>query len=192
MSLDRGGVSIIAEAGVNHDGKLDRALKLVDAAAMAGADIVKFQIFHATELVATTAPKAAYQKTRTATHESQSAMLQRLELAEPDFVRLADHARGAGIKFLATPFDLRSLRFLARDLNLPTVKIGSGDLTNAPLLVEAARLGRDVILSTGMSTLQEVAEALGALAFGYLNAGVPSEKPFTVALASPAGRAALK
>jgi sialic acid synthase SpsE len=149
-------------------------------------------VFHADELVATTAPKAAYQEERTGAGESQLAMLRRLELGEADFRKLADHGRGAGVKFLATPFDLRSLRFLANDLKLPTIKIGSGDLTNAPLLLEAAKLGRDVILSTGMSTMQEVGEALGALACGYTGGKAPGPAAFTAALASAKGRAALK
>lgn len=165
--------TIIAEAGVNHDGSLDKAFALVDAAAAAGADIVKFQTFKADALATNAAPKAAYQKHRTGEAESQLDMLRRLELPRDAYRPLMERAEKRGIGFLSTPFDHESLAFLI-SLGLPRVKIGSGDTTNAPLLLEAARSGRDVILSTGMSTLAEVEESLGVLAYGY---GQVDEQP---------------
>ncbi|MEY9362215.1 sialic acid synthase SpsE [Bradyrhizobium yuanmingense] len=154
---------IIAEAGVNHDGSLDKALALVDAAADAGADIVKFQTFNAKALAGGAAKKAGYQRRTTDAAESQLAMLERLELPQAAHHTLIARAEERGIAFLSTPFDDASLAFLL-SLELPRIKIGSGDLTNAPLLHAAARAGATLILSTGMATLSEIEEALGVLA----------------------------
>ncbi|RQH05120.1 N-acetylneuraminate synthase [Bradyrhizobium sp. RP6] len=182
---------IIAEAGVNHDGSLEKALALVDAAADAGADIVKFQTFNAKALAGGAAKKADYQQRTTDAGESQLAMLKRLELPQAAHDTLIARAKERGIEFLSTPFDDASLGFLL-SLKLPRVKIGSGDLTNAPLLHAAARAGAMLILSTGMATLSEVEEALGVLAHGYAQrkdpAGVAS---FRAAWRDPAARAAL-
>ena len=160
-------VFVIAEAGVNHNGDLARAIALVDAAADAKADAVKFQTFRADALVTVAAPKAAYQIRQTGSDETQHAMLRKLELGHAAHRALADHCKKRGIQFLSTPFDEQSLKFLAEEIGLKVIKIGSGDLTNAPLLVDAARRDLKVILSTGMSTIEDVAGALGALAFGY-------------------------
>jgi N-acetylneuraminate synthase len=160
-------VFVIAEAGVNHNGDLARAMALVDAAADAGADAVKFQTFRADALATAAAPKAAYQERQTGGGETQLAMLRRLELGQEAHRELAARCQAHGLAFLSTPFDEASLDFLAVGMRLPLIKIGSGDLTNAPLLLSAARHGLPVILSTGMSDLDEVAIALGALAFGY-------------------------
>jgi N-acetylneuraminate synthase len=157
---------IIAEAGVNHSGSLDTALALVDAAADAGADIVKFQTFNASALAGRSAQKAEYQQRTTGSDESQHAMLKRLELPHAAHGPLIDRARERGIEFLSTPFDHQSLEFLFT-LGLPRIKIGSGDLTNAPLLHAIARADMPLILSTGMAALAEVEEALGVLAHGY-------------------------
>jgi N-acetylneuraminate synthase len=157
---------IIAEAGVNHSGHLETALALVDAAADAGADIVKFQTFNANSLAGPSARKADYQQRTTDASESQLAMLQRLELPQSAHHALIARAKERGIEFLSTPFDDQSLEFLL-SLHLPRIKIGSGDLTNAPLLHSVARAGATLILSTGMATLGEVEEALGVLAHGY-------------------------
>lgn len=159
-------VLVIAEAGVNHDGDLGKALALVDAAADAGADIVKFQTFRANALATAAAPKAAYQKRLTSEAESQHAMLARLELSEADHAAVLERAHLRGLDFLSTPFDEASLALLVR-LGLSRLKIGSGDLTNAPLLLAVARTGLPLILSTGMSDLTDIEEALGVLAFGY-------------------------
>lgn len=164
-------VYIIAEAGVNHDGSLDKALALVDVAHAAGADAVKFQTFSADRLATGAAPKAAYQAEKTGNQESQHAMLRRLELS-PDAHRvLIAHCARRGIAFLSTPFDAVSLQFLAGELRVPRIKLGSGEVTNAPLLLAAAQTGLPVILSTGMATLKDVEAALGVLAFGYSGTG---------------------
>lgn len=176
-------VYVIAEAGVNHNGNTDTALALVDAAADAGADAVKFQTFRANLLAAESAPKAAYQAERSGAGQSQRDMLRALELSSPDHYRLADHCKARSIDFLSTPFDPESLRFLAEDMNQPVLKLGSGEITNGPLLVAAARTGCRIILSTGMSTLDEVAEALGALVFAMANPdATPSREHFADAL----------
>lgn len=156
--------TIIAEAGVNHNGSLSMALQLVDAAADAGADIVKFQTFKAKNLVTQQAQKAQYQIDNMVDDEhSQLRMLQRLELSENDHRVIIDHCRERGIKFLSTPFDLESLDFL-HSLGLDTWKIPSGDITNYFLLSRIAGLNQEVILSTGMSTLEEIRETLSLMA----------------------------
>lgn len=186
-------VYVIAEAGVNHDGSVDDAIKLVDAAADAGANAVKFQTFRAEGLAASRADKAAYQKRTTTPAESQQEMLKRLELPDAAYKDLIERARSRKIDFLSTPFDPVSLNFLMHDLHLTRIKIGSGDMTNAPMLLEIAKAGRDVILSTGMATLEEVAEALSVLAFGYAGRPEPpSERNFVMAWNDPDVRSALQ
>ena len=183
---------IIAEAGVNHSGSLETALALVDAAADAGADIVKFQTFNASSLAGRSARKADYQQRTTDAAESQLAMLQRLELPQSAHHALIARAKQRGMEFLSTPFDPNSLEFLL-SLKLPRIKIGSGDLTNAPLLHELARAGATVILSTGMATLGEVEEALGVLAHGYSGSNdAPGIEAFRAAWRDPAARARLE
>ncbi len=149
---------IIAEAGVNHNGKLDLAKKLIDAAKKAGADAVKFQIFRAERLVTKTAEKPAYQKRSTGAG-SQHDMLKKLELTRDDFKKLSGYAKKKNIIFLASAFDEESIDFLD-ELKVPAFKIPSGEITNLPLLKHAARKGKPVIMSTGMSNLGEVEEAL--------------------------------
>lgn len=179
---------IIAEAGVNHSGSLETALALVDAAADAGADIVKFQTFTANSLAGRSARKADYQQRTTDAAESQRAMLKRLELPQSAHHPLMAQAKTRGIEFLSTPFDPQSLAFLL-SLNLPRIKIGSGDLTNAPLLHSLARAGAPLILSTGMATLGEVEEALGVLAHGYSGSNdAPGIAAFRAAWRDPAAR----
>lgn len=158
--MDR--VLVIAEAGVNHNGSIELAKRLVDAAADAGADIVKFQTFKADTIVSKTAQKADYQKRTTGTAETQYEMLKRLELSAADHEVLIDRCREKGIGFLSTPFDLDSIRYL-HSLGLPFAKIPSGEITNLPYLRAVNAQGGKVILSTGMSTLDEVAAALKAL-----------------------------
>ncbi|MBF0095726.1 MAG: N-acetylneuraminate synthase [Magnetococcales bacterium] len=178
---------IIAEAGVNHDGDLQQALRLVDAAVAAGADAVKFQTFRSDALVTRTAGKAAYQRQTTAQHESQWQMLRRLELDAESHYRLQRHCQERQIAFLSTPFDLESLRFLTDELALDTLKISSGEITNGPLLWQAARSGRRIILSTGMASLAEVEQALAVLACGYLGTA-PALAAFEAAWMSRQGR----
>jgi len=153
---------IIAEAGVNHNGSLDLALKLVDAAAAAGADVVKFQTFRADRLVTKDAPKAEYQIRATGCAGTQYEMLKRLELTEDDHRALIARCESRGVLFLSTPFDEGSCDYL-ESLGLPAFKLSSGELTNLPFLAHVAGKGRPVILSTGMATLQEVDAAVWTL-----------------------------
>ncbi len=188
-------ITVIAEAGVNHDGDIERALALVDAAAEAGADVVKFQTFRPAALVSRHAPRAGYQvRNDTARQDdSQLAMLQRLALDDADHFRLREHCQARGIEFLSSPFDADSARFLIEDMALPRLKLGSGELTNAPLLLQIARSDRPLILSTGMASVAEIREALGVLAFGYLHETAPPSVPaFTAAFERTAGYVVLK
>jgi N-acetylneuraminate synthase len=169
--MDR--VFIIAEAGVNHNGSIEMARKLIDVAAEAGADAVKFQTFKAESVTSRHAPKAEYQLQTTDAGESQLDMIRKLELSEAAHRELIAYANSAGIEFLSTPFDSGSLAFLLDELNLSTIKIPSGEITNAPFLLEISRRAERVILSTGMSTLGEVEMALGVLAFGFSGQTVP-------------------
>jgi N-acetylneuraminate synthase len=164
---------IIAEAGVNHNGDLKMALELVDRAAEAGADYVKFQTFKATNLASSKAKKASYQIRTTDSAESQLAMLKRLELSLENHEEIMTRCAEKGVRFLSTPFDLDSLKLLTSTFGLPEIKLGSGELTNAPLLLAAGRTGTKIILSTGMGSLSEVEEALGVLAFAMCRAGEP-------------------
>lgn len=184
-------VAIVAEAGVNHNGQLDIALALVDAAAQSGAHYIKFQTFKSTSLVSRSAPKAEYQIRNTGSDKSQLAMLQALELDAEAHRSLITHCRRRNIRFLTTPFDDESTDFLTNNLGLSVIKVGSGDMNNGPHLLRLARRGVDVILSTGMATLEEVAEALGVLALGYIGTEVPTRAAISTALASDPGRAAL-
>jgi N-acetylneuraminate synthase len=186
-------VCVIAEAGVNHDGSLDIARQLIDAAADAGADYVKFQTFKTEKLVTPSAPMAGYQIRNTGVSESQFDMLKRLELDKEAHMELIDHCKKRNIKFLSTPFDIESARLLGNEIRLPLLKIPSGELTNGPLLLEVAKMNLPVIVSTGMATLNEVEQALAVLAFGYTQGEqVPSIAAFTTAFRSPRGQEALK
>lgn len=185
-------VFFIAEAGVNHNGDKDMAFALIDAAVAAGADAVKFQTFNAEALASQSAPKAAYQNKTTDAAESQLDMLKRLELPYDWHVELRDYCSKNGIVFLSTPFDSKSLQFLADDLGLEIIKVPSGEITNGPFLLQIAETGCDIILSTGMSSLDEVRDALGVLAFGLTGGRTaPSPQAFAEAFAAPAGQAAL-
>ena len=186
-------VFVIAEAGVNHDGSAETAKLLIDAAASAGADAVKFQTFVADRLTTTTAPKAKYQTAFTAEMESQHEMLRKLELSCSAHRSLTEHCAERGILFMSSPFDVDSIRFLSDDLNLPILKIPSGELTNPLLLLAAARTGKPLIVSTGMATLNEVEAGLGVLAFGYTQPQKePSGSAFKEAFTSDAGQMALQ
>ena len=166
---------VIAEAGVNHNGSLERALAMVDAAAEAGATMVKFQTFVPEKLASRYAQMANYQSRNTGRRQSQLEMLRELHLDEVAHYRLLERCRRVGIGFLSSPFDVESLEFLASRLGVDRLKIGSGEITNAPLLVAAGRSGLPVILSTGMSSLDEVRSALGAVAWGMLHQGKPAD-----------------
>ncbi|MEI6285479.1 MAG: N-acetylneuraminate synthase family protein, partial [Bacillota bacterium] len=152
---------IIAEAGVNHNGSIELAKKLIDTAVYAGADAVKFQSFKAEKLVSRFAPKANYQLQTTQIDETQFDMLKNLELSHEEHKILFNHCMEKGITFLSTPFDEESLDFLVNELDISIIKLSSGEITNAPLLLRAAQTDKPIIISTGMSTLGEVEIALG-------------------------------
>ena len=155
-------VFVIAKAGVNHNGDVGLARQLVEAAAEAEADAVKFQTFRATALASERAEKAAYQVVTTGSSASQRAMLERLQLPDEAYRELQAHAKKCSIQFLSTPFDQYSVELLA-GLDVPAFKVSSGDLTTLPLLRQLAPFGKPIILSTGMGNLGEIEEALSAI-----------------------------
>jgi len=153
---------IIAEAGVNHNGDPEMARKLVDAAAATGADLVKFQTFRADRLVTAKAAKAAYQLATTAADESQHEMIRKLELSEAMHDELLKRCSQSGIEFFSSAFDLESLDYLM-SLGMQRIKVPSGEITNLPYLRRVGGFGKEVILSTGMSTMNEIDDALTVL-----------------------------
>jgi N,N'-diacetyllegionaminate synthase len=161
-------VIIIAEAGVNHNGDMNLAKQLIDAAVEAGVDYVKFQTFKTENLVSKEAKKADYQIENTQNaSESQLQMLKKLELSHAQHAELISYCKQKHISFFSTAFDLDSLNYL-KELGLKMVKIPSGEITNLPYLRRAASLFKEVILSTGMSTMDEIADALDV----FLQAGI--------------------
>lgn len=164
---------VIAEAGVNHNGSIDRAIELIDCAASAGADAVKFQTFNSKKLVTPSAPQAAYQRRnlergQSQLGQSQLEMLQQLELSREDHQRLIEHCQDRGIRFMSTPFDELSVDLLV-DLGVDVFKIPSGEMTNTPFLAHVASKGLPMIVSTGMCSLGEVELAVETIE----NAGNP-------------------
>lgn len=156
-------VFIIAEAGVNHNGRLNLAFKLIDAAAEAGAQAVKFQTFKPGQVVVQNADMAAYQKRNTASTQSQFSLLKKLELKERFYLPIIKHCQKRKILFLSTPHGgFESIDFL-QQLHMPAFKFGSGDLDNFPVLEYAAKLGKPMIISTGMATLAEVKQAISCI-----------------------------
>lgn len=153
---------IIAEAGVNHNGSVKLAKQMIEEAARAGADYIKFQTFRPEKLVSKYAQKADYQKKTTGNNESQLQMLEKLALSYDDFVELKKYCEQIGIGFLSTPFDEDSIRFLD-SLDMDFWKIPSGEITNYPYLVQIAQTGRDIVLSTGMCEMDEIADAMKVL-----------------------------
>jgi N,N'-diacetyllegionaminate synthase len=161
---------IIAEAGVNHNGSLELAKKLIDVAVAAEVDYVKFQTFTATALVSIDAKKAEYQQKLTEKNESQFEMIKKLELDRAAHKELIDYCNQKNIQFLSTAFDLDSIDLLA-ELDIPFYKIPSGEITNLPYLRQIGHMGKPVVMSTGMATLDEVKAAMSVL----VNAGVLKE-----------------
>jgi N,N'-diacetyllegionaminate synthase len=160
-------VIIIAEAGVNHNGDINLAKKLIDVAADAGVDYVKFQTFNTKKLVSKYAKKASYQKQNTVSiTESQLEMLQKLELSKEDHFELISYCEIKNVKFLSTGFDLESIQFL-NELNIDMFKVPSGEITNLPYLKKIGELGKPIIISTGMANMNEIEDALKLI----LNAG---------------------
>lgn len=153
---------IIAEAGVNHNGSVKLAKQMIEEAAKAGADYIKFQTFKPEKLVSKYAQKADYQKKTTGSQESQLQMLEKLALSYDDFAELKKYCEQIGIGFLSTPFDEDSIRFLD-SLDMDFWKIPSGEITNYPYLVQIAQTGRDIVLSTGMCEMDEIADAIKVL-----------------------------
>lgn len=164
-------VFIIAEAGVNHNGSVDIAKKMIDVAAVAGVDAVKFQTFKAEKVISRYAPKAEYQKATTGEADSQMEMVKALELDYNQHVDLLNYCREKGIPFLSTPFDLESIDLL-NSLGLETFKIPSGEITNLPYLRKVGKLQKSIILSTGMAEMEEIEDALTEL----VGAGTAKEK----------------
>jgi N-acetylneuraminate synthase len=164
---------IIAEAGVNHNGVLDLAFKLIDIAVESGADAVKFQTFKTENLVTKKAKQAEYQVENIGEETSQFDMLKKLELSYDDFLQLKAYCDGKEIEFLSTPFDRESVDFLIDEIKINTVKIPSGELTNVPFIHYIATKRKPIILSTGMSTMNDIHEALSFLAYGL---AYPNEK----------------
>ena len=161
---------IIAEAGVNHNGSIKMAKRLIEKAADAGVDYVKFQTFKSEKLVSRHATKAEYQKANTDGEDSQLKMLQQLELSHSDHLQLIEHCNHCGVKFLSTAFDLDSIDFLS-SLNLDLWKIPSGEITNLPYLRRIAQKGGKVIMSTGMCTIEDIEMAVNVL----ISNGTPRE-----------------
>lgn len=161
---------IIAEAGVNHNGCIDTARKLVDEAVRSGADAVKFQSFIAEKVVSRFAPKATYQKKTTDINESQLSMIRKLQLSPDAQIGLSKYCKERDIMFLSSPFDLESIDLL-RKMGLKIFKIPSGEITNLPYLRKIGGLKKKIILSTGMADLEEVGDALNVL----VNSGTPKE-----------------
>jgi N-acetylneuraminate synthase len=186
---------IIAEAGVNHNGSEELALKLVDAAVDAGVDIIKFQTFKADELVTLEAKQADYQIKNTDKEQSQWSMLKELELSFDSHLKIKAYCESQNIEYLSTAFDSLSLKFLTESMSLKRLKISSGELTNTPFILEHAITGCDVILSTGMATLDEIEFALAVLAYGFLNKDkelTPKNDDFIQAYQSKKGQNLLK
>jgi N,N'-diacetyllegionaminate synthase len=153
---------IIAEAGVNHNGSIEIAQKMVDAAVDFGVDAIKFQTFRATDLVTSLAQKAEYQQKTTDASESQLEMIKKLELSPSQHDVIIAHCKKKGILFLSTAFDIKSVNLL-KSYDVPIYKIPSGEITNLPYLITVAKIGKPVILSTGMSTLDEIKKAVDIL-----------------------------
>tara|TARA_R110000787_G_scaffold174448_3_gene287032 strand:+ start:461 stop:1549 length:1089 start_codon:yes stop_codon:yes gene_type:complete len=182
---------IIAEAGVNHNGDIGRAIEMVDAASTAGADAIKFQTFVPEEVALPDTKTASYQKQNTG-DDTQLNMIKSFHLNADAHFKLVDHCASRGITFLSSPFDRPSLKFLTQELSVPLLKIPSGEITNGPLLLDAARSGLPVIMSTGMCNLDDVRQALDVLAFGALNDTVPvGRKSFEGMFSTAEGYSAL-
>lgn len=192
----RNDVFIIAEIGVNHNGCLEMAKRLIDVCVETRVDAVKFQTFKAEQVMIPQAPKAAYQMKNTDKKETQYEMVKKLELDHDMHFILKEYAHKKNIQFLSTPFDQDSLEFLVDSLQLPIIKMASGEITNGPLLLKAAQSGKKIILSTGMSTLGDIEEALGVLAFGYREEmeknRIPSRRAFKEAYYSEVGQMLLR
>lgn len=186
-------VLVIAEIGINHNGEIDVAKKLVDAAVGAGANVVKFQTFRTNDLVTDEAPAASYQKQNMPRVITQKEILSKVELSYSEHEELSLYANSVGIDYMSTAFDVQSLQFIDKSICPTALKISSGDLTNGPFLLEHARTNRRIILSTGMADIQEIDQALSVLAYGYLTKETPKNMEEINALyKTDSGQAILK
>lgn len=185
-------IFFIAEIGVNHNGNIEEAIRLIDAAKESGADAVKFQTYRADDLVTRSAEKASYQKENTSSSQSQFEMLKELELSKGDHFKLNEYSSQAGIEFMSSAFDVQSLHFLTEEIGIKKIKIPSGEITNSKLLLACGQSKKDIILSTGMSVLSEIDDALGVLAFGLTDGKNPSLKNFRSAYRSESGKEMLE
>ena len=163
-------IYIIAEIGINHNGSLKRAQKMIEQSKLSGVDAVKFQTYKAENIADSNVSKAQYQKTDN-NHESQYEMLKKYELTDDDFHKLYKYSIKNDIDFISTAADEKALNFLHKKLNLKTIKIGSSDLSNIQLLINAGRTKKNIIISCGLSTLNKIDIALSALSYGYNNKG---------------------
>ena len=189
-------VFVIAEAGVNHNGDFILAKELIDIAASSGADAIKFQTFVTKMVMTRSAAKAKYQLNTTKDSQTQFDMVKKLELPFEWHYDLLDYCKTKKIKFLSTAFDQYSLDFLADEILLDILKIPSGEITNGPFLLECALKKRNIILSTGMSTIADIEKALSIIAFGFIHDNKsriePSEEVFLKAYNSSKGKSLLK
>ena len=184
---------VIAEIGVNHNGSEHLARQLVDRAAQASVDAIKFQTFVAENLVSKTTEMAEYQKSNVGNKQSQFDLLKKLELSHEMHFALKERCESYNCEFMSTAFDFDSLSFLVNELKIGRLKISSGDMTNAPFLLAHATTGKDIILSTGMATIDEIKLSLSVLAFGLTNqkSATPSVDKFHAAYSSQVGQDAL-
>ena len=185
-------VFVIAEIGVNHNGEIDTALEMTERAAAAGANAVKFQTFNSSALVTPGAEIARYQRENIGSTQDQLSMLCELELEQSDYSLLKTRCLDTGVEFMSTAFDFGSLDFLVHELGVERLKVGSGEITNGPFLLAHARTGCSIVLSTGMANDEDVSRALGILAFGFLEGGVPDQHKIQEAFKSKEGRAVLR
>ena len=183
---------IIAEAGVNHNGDINTALKLVDIASDSGADAVKFQTFNTNKLTTKRARLSDYQNYNNNTDLSQQDLLRSLELSARDYIKLSEYCNSKNIEFMSTAFDVNSLDFLIKETNLKRIKIPSGENINPFLLLRAARSNLPIIVSTGLSELNEIKSCLSILAYGFINKyKIPTTKEALNAYRSPKSRKSL-
>jgi len=175
---------IIAEAGVNHNGEMETAFELAQAALDAGADAVKYQLFIPEALVLDGTPTADYQQRNTG-QQSQLQLLQRLALHSEQHAQVKQYCEHIGIQYMCSPFDNNSADYLCNVLQLDTIKIGSGELSNGPMLLQIAQSGKNTVLSTGMSTVADIRCALNILAHGYSRPKSENPLPYTQLLATP-------
>ncbi len=183
---------MIAEIGINHNGEISNALQLIESAAAAGADAVKFQTYEAESLVNKGVRLANYQARSETLATDQLSMLKRMQLTHPEHQQLQDFSNQCGVEFMSTAFDSASLAFLTQEMRPKRLKIGSGEITNGPFLHEHAKIGLPILLSTGMASQKEIDEALGVIGFGLVGINDINREQLTNAWKIPSVIQALK